>query len=174
MGSNGPIYIMDATPIIYFAKIGKLNLILRSCKAYITREVYRETVERGEGKPDAMVVSEAIERGELNVYDLHDRSLVDALQKHPEIHMGEAETLAAAKELNAVAIVDEAEARAVSKIYGISTRTGTLFLLFRLLSLGQINGGECEDTLDKLVESGLYVDPHVLIRARQNIKKGKP
>ncbi|HKM50498.1 MAG TPA: hypothetical protein VJZ75_04905 [Candidatus Bathyarchaeia archaeon] len=84
--------------------------------------------------------------------------------------MGEAETLAAANELNAFAIVDEAEARAVAKSYGIKTRTETLFLLFRLLALKRIETSECERILDNLVESGLYLDSHTYIRAKQKIR----
>jgi len=171
LGSSEAVYALDATAIIHFAKIEKLSLILGICKAYIAREAYRETVERGEAKPDAMVIRDAIERGKLNVYDVRDRSLVRALQRHPEIHMGEAETLVAAKELDAPAIVDEAEARVIAKTYGVTTRTGTLFLLFKLLSLKRIDATECEGILDELVESGLYIDSRTLIRARQKIER---
>ncbi len=131
MRSSVPIYVLDATPIIHFAKINKLPLVLSICEARITREVYKETVERCRSRPDATMINDAIQRGELKVYDVHDRNSVKMFQRHPEIHMGEAETLAAAKELNAVAIVDEAKARWVAKAYGVKTRTGTLFLLFR-------------------------------------------
>jgi predicted nucleic acid-binding protein len=79
--------------------------------------------------------------------------------------------LAAAKELNAPAIVDEAEARAIAKTYGITTRTGTLFLLFKLLSLKLIEATECERILDELAESSLYIDADTLIRARQRIRE---
>ncbi len=170
MRGSEPIYVLDATPIIHFGKINKLNLVLSTCEACMTWEVYRETVERGQGKPDATVIRDAVERGEVKVYDVRDRNLVRMFQRHLEIHMGEAETLAAAKELNAFAIVDEAEARAVAKSYGIKTRTGTLFLLFRLLALKRIQAGECERILDELVESGLYIDSHTLIRAKQKIR----
>ena len=170
MRSSKPIYVLDATPIIHFAKIDRLKHVLGICEAYMTREVYRETVERGQGKPDATVVCDAVERGELKVYDVLDRNVVKMFQRHPEIHMGEAETLAAAKELNAFAIVDEAEARAIAKAYGIKTRTGTLFLLFRLFALRRIEATECERILDELVESGLYIDSHTFIRAKQKIR----
>jgi predicted nucleic acid-binding protein len=165
-----PIYVLDATPIIHFAKIDKLKLVLSICDAHMTREVYRETVERGQGKPDATMIRDTVERGELKVYDVHNRNAVKMFQRHPEIHMGEAETLAAAKELNAFAIVDEAEARAIAKTYGIKTRMGTLFLLFRLLALKRIEASECERMLDELVESGLYIDSHTFIRAKQKIR----
>jgi predicted nucleic acid-binding protein len=169
--SSRPTYVLDATPIIHFAKIHKLRLVLGMCEAYMTREVYRESVERGKGRPDATVVRDTVERGELKVYDVRDRNVVKMFQRHPEMHMGEAETLAAAKELNAFAIVDEAEARTVAKAYGVKTRTGTLFLLFRLLALKRIESAECERTLDELVESGLYIDSHTLIRAKQKFKQ---
>ena len=170
MGSSAPIYVLDATPIIHFAKMDKLALVLSICNAYMTGEVYRETVERGQGRPDATIIRDAVEHGELKVYDVRYRNVVKMFQRHPEIHMGEAETLAAAKELNAFAIVDEAEARAIAKTYGIKTRTGTLFLLFRLLALKQIEASQGERILDELVESGLYIDSQTLIRAKQKIR----
>jgi len=110
--SSGPVYVLDATPLIHLAKIEKLNVVLRICQPYITREVHKETVERGEARPDAMVIGDAIERGELKVYDIRSRGLVRVLQRHPEIHPEEAETIAAAKELKGSAIIDEAKARA--------------------------------------------------------------
>lgn len=171
MGSRKPVYVLDATPIIHFAKIEKLSHILGMCEAYITREVYREAVERGEGRPDAMAIRGAVERGEIKVYDVRDRRLVDALLRHPEIHAGEAETLAAAKELDAFAVLDEAEARAVGRTYAIQTRAGTLFLLFKLLALKRVGAEECLRILDELVDSGLYVDSPTLRRARQKIEK---
>lgn len=123
-----------------------------------------------------MIIRDAIERGELKVYDLRDRKAVKMLLRHPEIHLGEAETLAAAKELGGFAIVDEAEARAIAKTYGIRTRTGTIFLLFRLLALNLTEPAECEGILDDLVQSGLYIDSRTLIRAKQKIRShiGRP
>ncbi len=170
MGSSEQVYVLDATPIIHFAKIDKLALVLSICDGYMSEEVYRETVERGQGRPDATVIRDAVERGELKVYNVRNRNVVKMFQRHPEIHMGEAETLAAAKELKGFAIVDEAEARVIAKAYGIKTRTGTLYLLFRLLALKRIEATECERILDELVESGLYIDSHTFIRAKQKIR----
>jgi predicted nucleic acid-binding protein len=168
--SSEPVYVLDATPIIHFAKINKLRLVLTICKAHIMRAVYEETVERGEAKPDAIVISDAIESGALRVYDVRDRKIVKMFLRHPEIHLGEAETLAAAKELNGFAIVDEAEARATAKTYGLQTKTGTLFLLFKLLALKRITSTECETILDVLAQSGLYLDSHTLLGAKQKIR----
>jgi predicted nucleic acid-binding protein len=162
--------VLDATPLIHFAKIDELTNALSICKAYMAREVYRETVERGRGKPDALVILGAVESQALNVYDVRDRGSVTKFLRHREIHLGEAETLAAAKELDAFAIIDEAEARAVANAYGVKYRTGTLFLLFRLLTQKKIDAEECESMLDKLVRSGLYVDSGTLIKAKDRIR----
>lgn len=172
MESRKPVYVLDATPVIHFAKMGRLSHVLSMREAYITREVYREAVDRGDGRPDAMAIRDAVERGEIKIHDVRQRRLVDALLTHPEIHRGEAETLAAAKELNAFAIVDEAEARAVGRTYAIQTRTGTLFLLFKLLTLKRVGAEECLRILDELVDSGLYIDSLTLRRARQKIERG--
>ena len=125
MRSSQPVYVLDATPVMHFAKIEKLRLVLAVCKAYVTREVFRETVERSQARHDALVIGDAVERGELKVYDVRDRKAVKMFLRHPEIHMGEAETLAAARELNGFAIVDEAEARALAKTYGQPARNGS-------------------------------------------------
>lgn len=170
MRSSEPVYVLDATPVIHFAKINKLSPILDICKAYVTREVYQETVERGERRPDALVIGDAVRNGELQVYEVRNRGLVKQLQRHSEIHMGEAETLAAAKELKSYAVIDEAEGRAIAKTYGIKTRAGTLFLLFRLLAQGKVGVPDAEKMLDGPVKSGLYIDAHTLISARRKIR----
>jgi predicted nucleic acid-binding protein len=164
------LYVLDATPVIHFAKIDKLRLVLETFKVRITREDFRETVERGHGRPDAIAVSDAVAEGWLEVYEVRNRSLVKRLLRHPEIHLGEAETLAAAKELEGFAVIDEADARTVAKTFGIKTRTGTLFLLFRLLALGKLGATESERILEELVESGLYIDSRTFIRAKRKIR----
>ena len=73
MAKSRPVYVFDATPIIHFAKISKFELVLGICEAYMTREVYRETVERGQGRPDAVIIDDAAECGELRVYDVRTK-----------------------------------------------------------------------------------------------------
>jgi len=168
--SSEPIYVLDATPIIHFAKINKLTVALSICIPYMAREVYNETVARGGGRPDALVIHDAMVGGTLNVYDIQNRKLITKFLRHPEIDPGEAETLAAAQELNGFAIIDEAEAREVSETYGIPTRRGTVFLLLRLLALRKISDKGCENMLHELVRSGLYIDSTTLIRVKDKIR----
>ena len=96
---------------------------------------------------------------------------MDILLRHAEIHRGEAETLAAARELDGTVVVDEEEARMIARIYGIRTAPGTLFLLFQLLSLGKMNVDEADETLSSLVAAGLYLDPKTLLRAQEKLNE---
>lgn len=161
---------MDATATIYLAKVGKLDLVSDICDAYITKEVHSETVERGR-YPDSLVIKDVLDSGGLRVYDVKGKGAVDVLLRHPEIHRGEAETLAAAKELDGLAVIDEKEARMLARIYGIKSAPGTLFLLFRLLNLGRMDVEEVDETLNNLIASGLYLDPRTLLRAKEKLEE---
>ena len=170
MTHRKPIYVLDATAIIILAKVGKLHLVSDVSEAYITEEVRSETVERG-SHSDSLVIRDQVDSGGLRVYDIRDRARVDILLRHAEIHRGEAETLAAARELDGTAVVDEKEARMIARIYGIRTAPGTLFLLFQLLSLGKMNVDEADETLSSLVAAGLYLDPKTLLRAQEKLNE---
>jgi len=164
-----PIYVLDATATIHFAKVSKIGLVCDICDAYITREAYSETVEK-EGYRDSLIIKDVVDGGRLEVYDVKDVSAVEVLLRHPEIHRGEAETLVAAKELDGLAVIDEKEARALARIYGIRSAPGTLFLLFRLLNLEKVNVLEADDILNDLISSGLYLDLKTLIRAKEKLE----
>ena len=164
-----PVYVLDATPVIHFAKIGKLELVSGVCDAVLVGEVYRE-VATGD-YPDALLVRDLVDGGVLRVYEVVDRDIVDALLRFPGVHLGEAETLAASKFLGGLAVVDDAEARAVAEVYGIDAAPGTLFLLFKLLSSGVVGVEEAEEMLVSLVNHGLYLDPRTLLRAKMRLKE---
>lgn len=169
MKRDKPTYLLDATATIHFAKINLLNLIFEISNPYITQEVYRETVERGNAYPDALVIKDAIETGKLKVYQIKNQKLLNPLLRHPEIHLGEAETIAAAQELDGIAVIDEKEARVIADLYKVETAPGCLFLLFRLLKLNKITISQAEKALEKLLASGLYLDPLTLTKARQKL-----
>jgi len=169
--SKKPIYVLDATAVIHFAKVSKLKLIFDVCDAYITREVYSETVEKDGKYPDSLIIKDTVDRKELKVYDVREKRFVKTLLRHPEIHVGEAETLAAAKELDGLAVVDEKEARTIARIYGIRSAPGTLFLLFRLLKLEKISVDDADKTLSALIASGLYLDLKTLLRTKEKLRE---
>ena len=154
MGDEKPIYVLDATALIYLTRIGKLKLIPDICEAHIAAEVYSEVVEKGERYPDSLIVGDAVGSGEINIHRIKNERLVHSLMRHPEIHRGEAETLAAAKELNGIAVIDEKEARVIARAYRVNAVPGTLFILFRLLKLKKISADEAEEMLESCLPLG--------------------
>jgi predicted nucleic acid-binding protein len=169
--SSKPIYVFNATPVIHFSKIGSLNLILEICDAFITTEVYLETVTRGENFPDSLAIEEAVKSGRLKVYEVKMENTVKTLLKHGEIHKGEVETIVAAKELEGTAIIDDEEARVIAKVYNVKAAPGCLFLLFRLLKLRKIDTSEAKNMLERLIKSGLHLDPETLLEAYRRIEQ---
>lgn len=165
-----PTYILDATPIIHLAKVGKLGLVTEICDAYITEEVYRETTQ-DTNHPDSFIIKDHVEAGNIKLIIDFDKKQLTAFTRHPGIHIGEAETLAAANKLGAVAVLDDAEARILAKVHGIRSAPGTLFLLFRFLRLALLSADETEKTLNDLVTSGLYLDPKTYHRAKERINE---
>ena len=169
--NNKPIYILDATPVIHFARIGKINHIPMICQPVIVESVYKETTR--EEYADGLIVKDHVDSETIKVYKAEDRGDVEALLRTKGIHLGEAETLAAAKSLDCTAIMDDSEARAVAEVYGIKAAPGTLILLFKLLSQKIISIEEAEDMLVKLVRNGLYLDSKTILRARERIRELK-
>lgn len=162
--SGKPVYVLDATPVIHYAKAGRLGLLSEICEPVIVEAVYGE-VAVGD-YPDSLLVRDLVENGSIQVYRVEDRRAVDALLRFPEIHLGEAETLVASRLLDGVAVVDDSAARAIADVFGYDVARGSLFLLFRLLSAEVLDVLEAESLLGLLVENGLYLDSRTLLKAR--------
>jgi predicted nucleic acid-binding protein len=171
MRNERPVYVLDAAPLIYLARAGLLGAVLDAFEVVVAHRVLDE-VTSGEGYPDAVVIRGAVEEGRIKVHEPSDRGMVDALMRHSEIHVGEAETMASAVEMGAAAVMDNGVARAVAELYGVPTSPGTLYLLFRLVSLGLLGTGEAEERLDGMVKAGLYLDSNTLIVAKEKLRKG--
>jgi predicted nucleic acid-binding protein len=164
-----PRHVFDSTPLIYLAKTSLLEAALESCEAYTTKSVMRETTENTD-YPDAITIKDSIERGQLRIHSPGEAK-VKALTRHTELHLGEAEVLASAEELGAYAIIDDKEARSVAELYDIRTRPGTLYVLFRLVAVGELDPRTAEEKLDQMVDAGLYLDPRTLIAAKNKLRE---
>ena len=89
---------------------------------------------------------------------------------HRDLHEGEAEVLALAKELGAVAVVDDKVARAVARMQGIRVE-GTYGIVFRAAKSGKISPKEAEDGLAKLLSSGWRCDAELYAALLKSLKE---
>ena len=166
-----PVYVLDATPVIHFAKIGKLGLISEICDPVLVESVYTETTIGD--YPDTLLIRDLVDKGVLRVFRVEDRESIDVLTRFPEIHIGEAETLVASRLLEGLAVVDDSAARAVAEVFGYNVARGSLFLLFKLLQAGVVDASEADNVFDMLVQHGLYLDPRTVLRAKELLNRGR-
>ena len=76
--------VFDATPLIYLAKVEKLNLLWNiSEKKVIPKSVFEEVVVKGKeaGKVDALIVERLIEQGVFQVTEVEETDVYRKLMK---------------------------------------------------------------------------------------------
>jgi predicted nucleic acid-binding protein len=130
--------ISDASPIIYFAKMGQLDLLVQVMGIVgVPPAVHREAVEVGQqhGRPDASRMAQSLARGDLAHVTLTDQEsqLSQSLQARDNLGPGESETIACAYHRNAIALLHDKRARRVAGDYQVATRQAVDVLFLSLL-----------------------------------------
>lgn len=168
MTDSQVVVVSDSTPLIYLAKIGRLNL-LRGVfeKIYVPEAVFNEAVTQGKelNMSDAFIIEKAV--GIWIIKELVEPK-VDAefrfLDTNTKLGSGEKEALKLCKQLNAVYfIADDREARSVSRILNIKP-IGTCGILIQTFRQASITEGEALQILDDLVKVGFRISSAVYRR----------
>ena len=161
--------VSNATPLIYLAKIKKLDL-LKSLysKIIISHEVKIEVVNEGKKikEPDAFLIEKEVMQDFIKV------KKVDKLIKTTlELDLGELSTLSLAKELkiNEV-LIDETLARTATKMEGLVPK-GTLYVILKNLKLKKITFDDFLSILNELIESGFRFKEDIYIKVIEEAKK---
>jgi len=154
--------VSNATPLIYLAKAGRLDL-LKSVfgKVFVSEEVKVEVVDRGKalGEMDAFTVEKAINQGWIKVLK------ADPLELPMRLQPGEASTLSLARKLAiSEVLVDEITARSVSRLLGLKPR-GTIFVLLKSLELGALDLEGFLELLSRLTQCGFRLKEEVYLEA---------
>lgn len=150
--------VSDSTPLIYLAKIGRLNL-LRDVfeEIHVPEAVFNEAVTQGKAlnASDAFIIERAV--GAWIIKEQVEPE-VDAefrfLDTNAKLGSGEREALKLCKQLDATHfIADDGEARRVSRILNIKP-IGTCGILVQAFRQASITEGEALQILDDLVKVG--------------------
>ena len=157
--------VCNSSPLIYLAKVGRLNLIKDVYgRVWIPEAVFKEAVTQGKilGIIDASIIEEAVGRWILKE---RIKPEIDSkyrfLDENERIGLGEKQALKLCKQLNAdIFIVDDREARRASRILKVKP-IGTCGILINARKQGLISTKEAEQTLDDLVKAGFRIDPVV-------------
>lgn len=150
------IWVFDSSPLIYLNKVG-LDWIFEQLEGekFIPAQVYEQVITRGKirGAADAIISEELVKKGVIKVITVENgfKEMLKSLKD--ELHEGELEVLALAKNKEGVAVLDESIAREVGRIFKIEVH-GTLFLIFLMVGMRQLKKEEARDKVNLMIREG--------------------
>ena len=154
--------VSPATPLIYLAKIGRIDLLRKIFgEVFIPEEVKMEVVDKGKqlGERDAYVIEKAIRDCWLKVLS------VEIVEIPIKLELGENAVLSLGKKLELrEVLVDEISARTAARLMGLTPR-GTIFVLLKALEIKEISLNEFLDALSELVKHGFRLREEVYLAA---------
>jgi len=158
------LIVSDSSPLIYFARAGRLDVLREIYGEVLTSEgVIGEVMV--EGKPGLSQFKEALSKGWLKV----ERVKVDFDHAAEGIERTDAELICLAKSRGLMLLSNDRALVNCAKGYGVKTRwlTESSFdaIEKRVLTLR-----EAEDMLVELVDSGMRVRSEVLARVLRSIR----
>ena len=165
------MWVFDATPLIYLAKVDHLTLISHLDESCVIPErVYTEVVDTGieQGYPDARRVERCIEDDMLTVISVDDSEFVSRIQRNPNLSDADVAVLACAYTHGGVAVMDETYGRDVASTEGITTR-GTAYLVLYLVSQNVISVENARTVIDEMIEKGWYCSPSMYAEIVQKL-----
>ncbi|MCO5053031.1 MAG: DUF3368 domain-containing protein [Verrucomicrobiae bacterium] len=130
-----PAVVADSSPIVYLARINRLELLRRLySEVFIPAAVWREVAVEGAELIEGRSLRAAATAGWIRV----DNSTAASAHQNPlltQLDDGEREAIALAIRLEALLIIDEAEGRAVALKLSVKL-TGTLGVLVQAIRRG--------------------------------------
>ncbi|UIP00979.1 DUF3368 domain-containing protein [Halobaculum sp. CBA1158] len=167
------MWVFDATPLIYLAKVDRLTLVQQletSCG--IPELVYEEVVTTGieAGYPDARRIERSVEEGWFDIIAVETSPLRSRLQTNDNLSDADVAVLACAETHDGVALMDETYGRDVAAAEGITTR-GTAYLVLTLAKQDAISVDEARTVIDAMIDDGWYCAPAVYTRIVQKLEE---
>ncbi len=165
------MWVFDATPLIYLAKVDHLTLVSHLYEPCVIPErVYTEVVETGieHGYPDARRIERSVEDDIFSVMPVDDGEFFSRLQRNPKLSDADVAVLVFADTHDGVAVMDETYGRDVASTEGITTR-GTAYLVLYLASQKAISVDNARTVVDGMVEEGWYCSPDMYAKIVQKL-----
>lgn len=165
--------VLNSTPLIYITKAGVGRVLEELQNNKITSpSVKREVVDREKQKgiPDALALEKLFERNVLMVCEPKNKAFLSTLASTRGLHLADAEILALAHELDAIAIIDDEVARKTAKIYGISY-VGSSYLLMRAVCEGLISKTKAKQAVNDMVSAGWRCSIESYVKIMEALEK---
>ncbi len=168
--------VADATPVVYLAKVGKLQLLKQLYEDVIVPPKIREELFTGK-HPETAVIEEAYNAGWLEERAL-DRSAKNfesrQLREAPGLHKGESQAIALSYTGHLPLIMDEDEktGRRIAKVWGIEVK-GTLRVILEAYEARLIQYGETRELFRALLAERFRVTAEIYEQALALLEKAK-
>ena len=162
--------ISNASPLIFLAKIGKLDL-LENYEIIIPKQVHEEIIKGKKiGRDDSYKIESLIEKNKIKVDGTKINKEIDKL------NLGEGEkatiSLGIKKKVNII-LLDERKARRVAKFYKLKYKLkprGTIGILLEAHKNKKISKEEIKELLQKLIKEGYRISEELIIGLLKEIK----
>lgn len=160
--------VSNATPLMYLAKIGKIEFLRNFFnKIYVPFEVFEEVVTEGKklGRKEVFLIENLIKEGFIEIR---------GVEKSPELkslHEGEAKAIALCRELGlSTILIDDKEGYEFSKLLNLSPLRTTALLL-RFYKEDFFSYKEFCEAVLKLSEEGYFLSAKVYEELIEAAKK---
>jgi hypothetical protein len=166
--------VSDSTPLIYLARIGRLEILRKVYgRVIIPRAVYEEVVQKGKerGLPDAYIVERTTDDWlEVLEVDPETEKEYGFVDSNPGLGRGEREAIKLCKQVKAsFFIADDREARRAAGILNITT-AGTCGTVIQGHRMGFCSNREAKEIIDDLVGEGLRIGTMVYRRVLEELR----
>ncbi len=167
------MYVFDSSPLIYLARVEKLEILeFIDAHKVVPEGVFWEVVVVGKekGKENALELENIFKRGVIEVISIEDGKLLKKLKKIPGLARADAEVICLAKDKGAIAIIDDEFARRVASALKVQVH-GTIYLILKLLKEGKISRGEAEAIINEMIKSGFRCSAELYSEILHKIRK---
>jgi hypothetical protein len=173
-----PKVVSNSSPLIYLAKISKLDLIRDIySRVWISEAVFNETVTKGKALKitDASIIEEAAGKWILiKTIDSETSQKYAFLDENDKIGLGEKQALKLCKQINAdTLIADDKEARRTARLLRIKS-IGSCGILIQAHKKGLISTSEAQQALNDLIKAEFRIDPTVYQTIINKLRKAQP
>jgi len=159
-----PPTVLNISPFIWLAKIGKLDLLKELFgEVAISEETYKEAVEKGleEGFSGALVIKDAYEQRWIKVKTLNksQTAVCEKIMQHSfELHKGEVQAIVLAREAgkDALLLMDDSSGRAFAEAWGLKVK-GVLYTTIAALRNELLDKAQAKETVLTLVKKGFRI-----------------
>ena len=151
----------DASPLILFAKIGRLNLLMQLFSEIIIPIQVRDEVIKHDDESSSLIISE-IENEWIKVEEVELSPEISNMGEKLGLHRGEMYAISLAMHLGIREfLADDKMARVAARMSGLMS-IGCLGVVVKAYETDVITRDDAIESIQRLVKAGLWVSPEVL------------